>query len=97
MDCQIFGLFDELNAQTGFSNELRNVPCATRHLPGPLEPATAQRRPTFFHRHIFGLSDPRGHFKISAKSEVPMKMASIKTAACPEHVGVWGYLWDLLT
>ena len=97
MDFQLFGLFDQLNALAGLPNEPRNVPCATGHLPGPLGPATAQRRPKFLNRRIFGLSELRGHFEITQKSESPMKMAKNRTAACPEHVGVWGYQWDLLT
>ena len=71
MDFQHFGLFDELNALTGLPNEPRNVPCATGHLPGPLRPATAQQRPKFLNRRIFGLSDLREHFEITPKSESP--------------------------
>ena len=81
MDFQLFGRFDQLNALAGLPNEPRNVPCATGHLPGPLGPATAQQRPKFLNRRIFGLSDLRGHFKITPKSESPMKMAKNKTAA----------------
>ena len=96
MDFQLFGRCDQLNALAGLPNEPRNVPCATGHLPGPLGPATAQQT-KFLNRRIFGLSDLRGHFEITLKSESPMKMTKIKTAACPEHVGVWGFQWDLLT
>ncbi len=81
MDFQLFGRFDQLNALAGLPNEPRNVPCATGHLPGPLGPATAQQRPKFINRRIFGLSDLRGHFKITPKSESSMKMAKNKTAA----------------
>ena len=81
MDFQLFGRFDQLNALAGFPNEPRNVPCATGHLPGPLGPATAQQRPKFLNRRIFGLSELRGHFEIMPKSESPMKMAKNKTAA----------------
>ena len=63
MDFQLFGLFDELNALAGLPNEPRNVPCATGHLPGPLGPATAQRKPKFLNRCIFGLSELRDTLK----------------------------------
>ena len=49
-----------------------------------------------FFRDIFGLWELREHFEISHKSESPMKMHKNETAACLEHVGVWGYQWDLL-
>ncbi len=81
MDFRLFGHFDQLNALAGLPNEPRNVPCATGHLPGPLGPATAQRKPKFLHGRIFGLSDLRGHFKMTPKSESPMKMATNRTAA----------------
>ena len=71
MDFQLFGLFDQLNALPGLPNEPTNVPCATWHLPGPLEPATAQRRPRFLHRRIFALLGLRGRFEITPKSESP--------------------------
>ena len=90
MDFQLFGLCDDLNSLPGLSSEPRNVPYGTGHLPGPLGPATAQRRPTVLHRRIFGLSELRGHFEITTKSESLMQMAENTTAACPEHVRVWG-------
>ena len=71
MNFQFCGLVDELNALAGLPNEPRNVPCATGHLPGPLGPATAQRRPTFLHRRIFALLGLRGRFEITPKSESP--------------------------
>ena len=76
MDFQLFGRFDQLNALAGLPNEPRNVPCATGHLPGPLGPATAKQRPKFLNRRIFGLSDLRGHFEITPKSESPLKITS---------------------
>ncbi len=88
VNLQLFGLFDQLNAQAGLSNEPRNIPCATGQLPGPLGPNTAQRRPRFLHRRSFGLSDLRGHLEITSKSESPMKMDTNRTAACSEHVRV---------
>ncbi len=97
MDFQLVGLFDQLNAQAGLPNDPKNMPCATGHLPGPLGPAFAQRRSKFLNRRIFGLSELRGHFRIIPKSESKMKMANNRAAACLEHVGVWGYQWDLLT
>ena len=81
MDFELFGRFDQLNALAGLPNELRNVPCATGHLPGPLGPATAQQRPNFLNRRIFGLSDLRGHFEITPKSESLIKIAKNRTAA----------------
>ena len=90
MEFQLFGLFDELNALAGLPNESMNVIYATGQLPGPLGPATAQRRPTFLHQRIFGLLGLRGHFEITPESESPMQTAKNRTAACPEHVGVWG-------
>ena len=72
MDFQLFGRFDQLNALAGLTNEPRNVPCAPGHLPGPLGPAIAQQRLKFLNRRIFGLSDLRGHFKITPKSESPI-------------------------
>ena len=71
MHFQLFGLFAQLNALPDLPNEAKNVPCATGHLPGPLGPATAQRRPTFLHRRIFGLLGLRGRFEITPKSESP--------------------------
>ncbi len=71
MEFQLFGRFDQLNALAGLPHEPRNVPCAPGHLPGPLGPATAKQRPKFLNRRIFGLSDLRGHFTITQKSESP--------------------------
>ena len=70
MDFQLFGLLYELNAQAGIPNETMNVPCATGHLPGPLGPATAQRRQKFLQRRIFGLSELRGRFEITYSPKV---------------------------
>ncbi len=80
---QLFGLCDQLNTLAGLPNEPRNVPCATGHLPGPLGPATAQRRPKFLTRRIFGLSDLRGRFEITQKSESPMKITTIEQPHAP--------------
>ena len=73
--CQLFGRFDLLNALAGLPNEPRNVPCATGHLLDPLGPATAQRRPTFFHGRIFALLGLRGRFEIILKSGSLINMA----------------------
>ena len=67
---ELFGRFGQLNALAGLPNEPRNVPCATGHLTGPLGSATAQQRPKFLNRRIFGLSDLRGHFEITAKAKI---------------------------
>ena len=83
MDFQLFGLFDELNAQAGLPNEPRNILCAAGHLPGPMEPSTAQRRPTFLHGRIFGLSELRGYFEITLKSESPMQIDKIGQPHAP--------------
>ena len=89
MDFQLSGRFDQLNAQAGLPNEPRNVPCVTRHLPGPLGHTTAQRRPTFLHGRIFALLGLRGQIEITHEFESPMQTAKNRTAACPEHLGVW--------
>ncbi len=81
MDFQLFGRFDQLNELAGLTNEPRNVPCATGHLPGSLGPATAQQRPKFLNQRISGLSDLQGHFEITPKSESFMKTAKNRTAA----------------
>ena len=69
VDFQLCGIFDQLNALPGLLNEPKNEPCATRNLPGPLKPATAQRRPRFLHRRIFARVGLRGRFEITLKSE----------------------------
>ena len=80
MDFQLLRLIDEVNAQASLPNEPRNEQCATCHLPGLLEPATAQWKPKFLNLRIFGLSDLRGHFEITPKYESSVKMAKNRTA-----------------
>ncbi len=90
MNFQVFELFGKLNTLAGLPNEPRNVPCATGHLQGPLGPTSAQRRPIFLYRRIFGLSELRRHVGITPKFESPMQMADNMPGACPEHVGTSG-------
>ena len=83
MGFQLLGIFEELNALAGLPNQSRNVRCSTWHLPGPLGPATAQRRPTFLYRRISAFWGLRRHFEITQKSGNPMLAENIGQPHAP--------------
>ncbi len=88
MDCQLFGIVDEVNAQAGLSNEPRNVPCATGRVPPPPSRDRHFSIGAFWHLWAYGDA-----FKSILRPKVRCKRPTIAQPHAPSTWESGGTSW----